>query len=347
MGINNIKDFYYILGLAKNASKDEIKKAYRKLSLKFHPDHNNGDKFFEERFRDVHEAYETLIDDIKRRWYDDKVSGFKGMDRSEKNYPYTYSFQGQPAKKQQGPKPVPGPPQWHSYTGATYENKLNKTIYPLIGIAIFLIPFIIKIVLNKLHNDDSFHNYNGLSQYQAPQSSSTDTAAPPMLTNTDTTSYNTPSHNYLASQPASTDTNISTTVSQKDNNLYIDFKDDDGLTATDALTFFLQSLNNNDCNAAWSMTYNSTWESYGKEWFCSSRAFGGVQKILIRNTHPVAQIIGEAVIYAEYYAGDVYNGNKCFKQNITLQKIAFTDKARWKMTKMKNVEPAVICNGYR
>ena len=72
MSGNNIKDYYYILGIARNASQDEIKKAYRKLSIKFHPDKNDGDKFFEERFKDINEAYETLVDDAKRKIYDDR-----------------------------------------------------------------------------------------------------------------------------------------------------------------------------------------------------------------------------------------------------------------------------------
>jgi curved DNA-binding protein CbpA len=54
------KDYYYILGIEKGASVDEIKQAYRKLSKKFHPDLNSGDKYFEERFKDIQEAYEYL-----------------------------------------------------------------------------------------------------------------------------------------------------------------------------------------------------------------------------------------------------------------------------------------------
>lgn len=64
------KNYYYILGINSNASSEEIKKAFRKLSHKFHPDKNDGDKFFEERFKEIQEAYETLIDDEKRRLYD-------------------------------------------------------------------------------------------------------------------------------------------------------------------------------------------------------------------------------------------------------------------------------------
>ena len=60
--------------------------------------------------------------------------------------------------------------------------------------------------------------------------------------------------------------------------------------------------------------------------------------------YPVTQNT-EAEIYVYYYAEDAYNGNKCFKQNITLQKIAFADKTRWKITKMKNVEEPLVCDG--
>lgn len=64
------EDFYKILGVEKNATAQEIKKAYRKLALKYHPDHNQGDKSAEEKFRKVSEAYEVLSDEQKRAKYD-------------------------------------------------------------------------------------------------------------------------------------------------------------------------------------------------------------------------------------------------------------------------------------
>ncbi|HEX4850443.1 MAG TPA: molecular chaperone DnaJ [Puia sp.] len=64
------RDYYEILGISKNASQDEIKKAYRKVAMQFHPDRNPGDKSAEEKFKEAAEAYEVLSDTEKRSMYD-------------------------------------------------------------------------------------------------------------------------------------------------------------------------------------------------------------------------------------------------------------------------------------
>ena len=65
------KDFYAVLGVTKDASAEEIKKAYRKLAREFHPDANAGDAKAEEKFKEISEAYDVLSDDAKRREYDE------------------------------------------------------------------------------------------------------------------------------------------------------------------------------------------------------------------------------------------------------------------------------------
>jgi molecular chaperone DnaJ len=74
------RDYYEVLGLAKGASEDEIKKAYRKLAMKYHPDRNQGDgaKAAEEKFKEAKEAYEMLSDAQKRAAYDQH--GHAGVD---------------------------------------------------------------------------------------------------------------------------------------------------------------------------------------------------------------------------------------------------------------------------
>jgi curved DNA-binding protein len=81
--MQNFRNYYEILGIPKTASVDEIKRTYRKLARKYHPDLNPGDKSAEERFKDIGEAYEVLSDPARRQQYDQfgqywKQGGFQG-----------------------------------------------------------------------------------------------------------------------------------------------------------------------------------------------------------------------------------------------------------------------------
>ncbi len=100
------KDYYKILGVSKNASKEEIKRAYRRLAKKYHPDLNPGDKEAQEKFKDINEAYEVLSDDNKRRQYDAFGSTYNfthgqhfdpsqfGFENFGNGFQYTYTTTG-------------------------------------------------------------------------------------------------------------------------------------------------------------------------------------------------------------------------------------------------------------
>lgn len=107
------KDYYKILGVDKTASQDNIKKAFRKLSVKWHPDRNNGSKEAETKFKEIAEAYEVLGDEAKRKEYDNPKTTFEfhsngGPDFSHMNMDDIFrhfgmggfDFGGQPRQQQ-------------------------------------------------------------------------------------------------------------------------------------------------------------------------------------------------------------------------------------------------------
>lgn len=98
-----MEDLYSILGVAKTATQDEIKSAYRKLALKYHPDRNPGDKASEEMFKKVSAAYDVLGDETKRRQYDSYGS-------------YTDSYNGRSSYGQQSSD------AWGQYYGRNSES---------------------------------------------------------------------------------------------------------------------------------------------------------------------------------------------------------------------------------
>ncbi len=88
------KDYYKIIGVDKNASQDEIKKAYRKLAMKYHPDRNQENKKAEEKFKQVTEANEVLSDPEKRKKYDSLGSNWKQYQSQGQGFDDFYSNYG-------------------------------------------------------------------------------------------------------------------------------------------------------------------------------------------------------------------------------------------------------------
>ncbi len=101
------KDYYKVLGVSKNATKDEIKKAYRKLAVKFHPDKNKGNKEAEEKFKEINEANEVLSDEEKRKKYDQFGENWQYYQQSGQQGGFDWSQYANPG----------GGQQYYSYSG--------------------------------------------------------------------------------------------------------------------------------------------------------------------------------------------------------------------------------------
>ncbi|MDX2301211.1 MAG: J domain-containing protein [Microscillaceae bacterium] len=89
------KDYYKVLGVSRFASQEEIKKAYRELAIKYHPDKNQGDKKSEKKFQEISEAYNVLSDPTKRRKYDflgENWKQFENVDISDVNFDIDFNL---------------------------------------------------------------------------------------------------------------------------------------------------------------------------------------------------------------------------------------------------------------
>lgn len=117
-----MENYYDILGVNKNATADEIKKAYRNLAFKYHPDRNQGNADAEEKFKKISAAYDVLGDESKRRNYD--LGGYSTNQSSGyQNYqsnPYSYYYSSSRAQEQENNE---DDPFWQWFGGNTERNQ--------------------------------------------------------------------------------------------------------------------------------------------------------------------------------------------------------------------------------
>lgn len=154
-----MKNFYRILELPSFSTPEEIKKAYRRLSKKYHPDLHRGDLFYEEKFKDIQEAYSVLKSPLKKRNFDEKLEAF---------------YKSQILKKEVRQKPKPAqPPLKKPEIGRKTKAKSirKKDIYIGASIMVFFIAVIAVITfLEKTY----YHNQSSLefseSTYEIPLS---------------------------------------------------------------------------------------------------------------------------------------------------------------------------------
>ncbi|AFY41229.1 DnaJ C-terminal domain-containing protein [Nostoc sp. PCC 7107] len=120
--LQNFRDYYEILGVAKDASNEEIKKNYRRLARQYHPDLNPGNKTAEEKFKDIGEAYEILSDTTKRAQYDQFSRYWKKQGFAGKKTPKPKGWAESPSDRSNGNQTV-DPSQF-----ANFEDFINQVV---------------------------------------------------------------------------------------------------------------------------------------------------------------------------------------------------------------------------
>lgn len=139
-----MKDYYYLFGLKNDCSQEDIKKAYRELSVKFHPDKNDGKSYYSQRFQDINEANEILSNPIKRAEYDRKLnSSFKEKD-----------FENQSVKNQEKSPSNKNEKSSSSKSGISEYFTFTKFLLLVFFILLIIFYFKKKMIQSSSKNDE-------------------------------------------------------------------------------------------------------------------------------------------------------------------------------------------------
>ena len=168
-----MKNFYQILGVSINATNDEIKTAYRKLATKFHPDKNDGDNYFEERFKEIQLAYETLKDNYSRNEYDTKLRNYQEGRKSEQSENPTSSKTSSNSQYYQNENKTPK----NNTNNKPNNTQINsKSNFGCGTIIIFLISFLAFWFLLKQCEKKTIYENNNLDDTKSTVSEVIDSA---------------------------------------------------------------------------------------------------------------------------------------------------------------------------
>ena len=125
-----MKDYYDVLGISKTAGQEDIKKAYRNLAFKYHPDRNPNDKAAEEKFKEISQAYAVLSDTKKKSEYDVHSSAFSyGQSGTSGAYESFYGDYGQARQQEQGFESEEAFWQWFSAAAHESTSRTHRYYY--------------------------------------------------------------------------------------------------------------------------------------------------------------------------------------------------------------------------